>query len=204
MAEARSNSATRTKCWVATVISQRTREEQTTAVSERVFARFPDASALAQADEAGLYDLLQGSEYREAKAPRLLAMARILVEKHGGKAPDDIDALLELPGVGRKTANCVLIYAFERGCALCGHPQPSHHEPFGVGPHEDTRRDGESIGAHYAARPMGGQQSPVPATRTRHLSARRPCVQPLSRSGLVCLRPRCRHEETLAAKMYND
>jgi endonuclease-3 len=106
------------KVLVATVISQRTREEQTTAVSERVFERFPDATALARADEAQLYDLLAGSQYRETKAPRLIEMARILVEKHNGTVPNDLDALLELPGVGRKTANCVLIYAFQLP-ALC-------------------------------------------------------------------------------------
>ncbi len=103
---------------VATVISQRTREEQTAPVSARVFARFPDAAALAAADEPELYALLNGSEYREEKAPRLIALASILVEKHGGLVPDDLDALLALPGVGRKTANCVLIYAFNRA-ALC-------------------------------------------------------------------------------------
>ena len=103
---------------VATVISQRTREEQTTAVSARVFAEFPNAAALAAADEATLFDLLDGSEYREEKAPRLLALSKILVEKYGGQVPDSIEALLELPGVGRKTANCVLIYAFEKA-ALC-------------------------------------------------------------------------------------
>ena len=103
---------------VATVISQRTREEQTTAVSARVFAEYPDAAALAAADEPVLLDLLDGSEYRAEKAPRLVALAKILVEKHDGKVPDDLDALLALPGVGRKTANCVLIYAFEKA-ALC-------------------------------------------------------------------------------------
>jgi endonuclease-3 len=103
---------------VATVISQRTREEQTTAVSERVFATYPDASTLAAADEAELYDLLEGSEYREVKAPRLIEMAKILVEKYGGAVPDDLEALLTLPGVGRKTANCVLIYAFNKD-AIC-------------------------------------------------------------------------------------
>jgi endonuclease-3 len=106
------------KVLVATVISARTREEQTTAVSNRVFARYPDAASLARADEDELFALMEGSQYREAKTPRLIAMATILVEKHGGKVPDDIDALLELPGVGRKTANCVLIYAFNRP-ALC-------------------------------------------------------------------------------------
>ncbi len=106
------------KVLVATVISQRTREEQTTAVSQRVFARYKDTTALADADETELYDLLSGSEYREDKAPRLVEMAKILVERHGGKVPDSVEALLTLPGVGRKTANCVLIYAFEKP-ALC-------------------------------------------------------------------------------------
>ncbi|HZU13318.1 MAG TPA: endonuclease III [Chloroflexota bacterium] len=106
------------KVLVATVISQRTREEQTTDVSNRVFARYPDAAALAQANETELYGLLEGSQYRETKAPRLIEMARILVERYGGTVPADIDALLTLPGVGRKTANCVLVYAFEIP-ALC-------------------------------------------------------------------------------------
>jgi endonuclease-3 len=106
------------KVLVATVISARTREEQTTAVSNRVFARYPDTHALAQADEREMYDLLDGSQYRETKAPRLIAMAKILVDKYDGKVPNDVEALLALPGVGRKTANCVLIYAFNRP-ALC-------------------------------------------------------------------------------------
>ena len=103
---------------VATVISQRTREEQTTAISARVFACYPDAAALAVADAPTLLDLLDGSEYREEKAPRLIALAKILAEKYSGQVPDSLDALLALPGVGRKTANCVLIYAFDKA-AIC-------------------------------------------------------------------------------------
>ena len=103
---------------VATVISQRTREEQTTAVSARVSACYPDAAALAVADAPTLLDLLDGSEYREEKAPRLIALAKILAEKYSGQVPDSLDALLALPGVGRKTANCVLIYAFDKA-AIC-------------------------------------------------------------------------------------
>lgn len=106
------------KVLVATVISARTREEQTAMVSARVFARYPDAAALAGANEAELFALLEGSQYREVKAPRLIAMARVLVERYGGRVPDSLEALLALPGVGRKTANCVLIYAFNTP-ALC-------------------------------------------------------------------------------------
>ncbi len=103
---------------IATIISQRTREEQTTAVSARVFGEYPNAAALAAAAESELYALLSGSEYREEKAPRLLALASILVERYDGLVPDDLNALLSLPGVGRKTANCVLIYAFNKA-AIC-------------------------------------------------------------------------------------
>ena len=103
---------------IATIISQRTREEQTTAVSGRVFAEYPNAPALAAANERELFDLLSGSVYREEKASRLIALAGILVEKYEGLVPGDLDALLSLPGVGRKTANCVLIYAFRKE-AIC-------------------------------------------------------------------------------------
>ncbi len=106
------------KVLIATVISARTREEQTTAVSQRVFARYPDATALAQADEGELYALMEGSQYRETKTPRLIALANLLVERHRGLVPNTLEELLSLPGVGRKTANCVLIYAFNLP-ALC-------------------------------------------------------------------------------------
>ena len=69
---------------IATIISQRTREEQTTAVSRRVLAEYPNAPALAAAKEQELYALLSGSEYREEKAPRLITLAGILVEKYEG------------------------------------------------------------------------------------------------------------------------
>lgn len=106
------------KVLIATIISQRTREEHTTAVSERVFARYPDFFSLAGAKPSELYSLLDGSQYRETKAPRLIRLAEIVIERFGGRVPDDLEALLSLPGVGRKTANCTLIYAFDKP-ALC-------------------------------------------------------------------------------------
>ena len=97
---------------IATVISQRTREEQTTKVSNRLFARYPDATSLADAPVAELEKLLYGSSYPGVKAPRIKEIGRILRDNFGGKVPNTIDELLALPGVGRKTANCVLVYAF--------------------------------------------------------------------------------------------
>ncbi len=106
------------KVLVSTIVSQRTREEDTTRISNLLFSRYPNAPALAQAVPSDLVPILAGSLYPETKAPRLVKLANILVNKYGGQVPDDIDALLALPGVGRKTANCVLIYAFEKP-ALC-------------------------------------------------------------------------------------
>ncbi|HEU5367521.1 MAG TPA: endonuclease III [Ktedonobacterales bacterium] len=106
------------KVLIATVISQRTREEQTTLVSNRLFARYPDAASLADAPVDELERLLNGSQYPEVKAPRIKEIARILRDQFGGQVPRTIDELLALPGVGRKTANCVLLYAFGLA-ALC-------------------------------------------------------------------------------------
>jgi endonuclease-3 len=100
------------KVLIATVISQRTREEQTTAISKGLFARYPDAAALAEAPVDELERLLRGSGYPEVKAPRIKEIARILRDQYGGQVPQTMEALLALPGVGRKTANCVLLYAF--------------------------------------------------------------------------------------------
>lgn len=100
------------KVLIATVISQRTREEQTTIVSNRLFARYPDAASLADAPVDELERLLNGSQYPEVKAPRIKEIARILRDNFGGQVPKTINELLALPGVGRKTANCVLLYAF--------------------------------------------------------------------------------------------
>jgi endonuclease-3 len=106
------------KVLIATVISQRTREEQTTAIARRLFARYPHAAALAEAPVEELERLLQGALYPEVKAPRLKAIARTLHEQYNGQVPQTIEELLALPGVGRKTANCVLLYAFHIP-ALC-------------------------------------------------------------------------------------
>ncbi len=100
------------KVLIATVISQRTREEQTTAISNVLFARYPDAASLANAPVDELERLLRGSQYPEVKAPRIKEIARILRDQYGGQVPQTMEALLALPGVGRKTANCVLLYAF--------------------------------------------------------------------------------------------
>ncbi len=97
---------------VATILSQRTRDETTERVFQAVKARWPDPPSLAAADEDELDDVIHSIGFHRAKARGLIATARTLEERHGGEVPTSMDDLLELPMVGRKTANCVLVYGF--------------------------------------------------------------------------------------------
>ena len=81
-------------------------------VTPELFARFPDAEALAGADEAELQELIRSTGFFNAKSRSLLGMARAVVERHDGEIPDRMADLVKLPGVGRKTANVVLSVAF--------------------------------------------------------------------------------------------
>ncbi len=97
---------------VATILSQRTRDETTERVFQDVKARWPDAASLAAADEDELDAVIHSIGFHRTKARGLIAAARVLEERHGGEVPRDMDQLLGIPMVGRKTANCVLVYGF--------------------------------------------------------------------------------------------
>src|SRR5512135_941756 len=97
---------------VATILSAQCTDARVNRVMPALFARYPDARALADAVPEELEALIHSTGFFRAKARNLLAMARQLVERHGGEVPRDLDALTALPGVGRKTANVVLGNAF--------------------------------------------------------------------------------------------
>lgn len=97
---------------IATVLSQRTRDEVTDKASERLFAKYTTCSELSRADSGDIEELIHDVGFYRTKAPRIKEIARIIDNDLKGKVPDDIESLLLLPGVGRKTANCVLVYGF--------------------------------------------------------------------------------------------
>ena len=97
---------------VATVLSAQCTDERVNRTTPALFARFPDAAALAGADIAEVSALISGLGLFRNKARNLVATARQLMASHGGQVPADMDALVALPGVGRKTANVVLSTAF--------------------------------------------------------------------------------------------
>ncbi len=96
----------------ATILSAQCTDARVNEVTPRLFARYPDARALAAADLAELERLIQPTGFFRAKARSLVGMATEIVERHGGRVPGRLEDLVELPGVGRKTANVVLGHAF--------------------------------------------------------------------------------------------
>lgn len=97
---------------VATILSAQCTDERVNSVTPKLFRKFPSAEALATATQSEVEAIIQSLGFFRAKATNIRGMARMLVELHGGEIPRTLDELVELPGVGRKTANVVLGTAF--------------------------------------------------------------------------------------------
>ncbi len=97
---------------VAVVLSAQCTDKRVNQVTPELFAHYPDAQAMAEADESEIYEYVKSVSYPNAKARHLVELARMLVSEFGGEVPNDFDALLRLPGVGRKTANVMQAVAF--------------------------------------------------------------------------------------------
>jgi len=97
---------------VATILSARVRDEVTDTVVPEVMRRWPDVKSLARARPKEVEKVIKKIGLYRIKSRRLVEVARALQRDHGGKVPNDIDQLVKLPGVGRKTAGCVVVYAF--------------------------------------------------------------------------------------------
>ena len=99
---------------ISTILSQRTRDENTTRASENLFSRYGTAKELARADINEVRKLIRPSGFYNVKARSIITVSRQLLEEFGGRVPDDVEDLLKLHSVGRKTANCVLVYGFDK------------------------------------------------------------------------------------------
>ena len=97
---------------VVTVLSAQTTDKRVNAVRPTLFAAYPDAPAMAAADRERLESIIGPLGFFRAKTESLLKLSAALVERHNGEVPRRLKELVELPGVGRKTANVVLGNAF--------------------------------------------------------------------------------------------
>jgi len=99
---------------IGTILSHRTRDENTTKATENLFSRYKTPSQLANADPDIVRRLIHPAGFYNMKTKNIMLASRQLVEQFGGRVPDNEDDLLKLRSVGRKTANCVLVYAFNK------------------------------------------------------------------------------------------
>ena len=97
---------------IGTILSHRTKDENTTKATTNLFSRFKTPEELAAADPRVVRRLIRPSGFYNMKTKNIITASRQLVEQFHGKVPDNEEDLLKLRAVGRKTANCVLVYAF--------------------------------------------------------------------------------------------
>jgi endonuclease III len=100
------------KVLVGTILSARTRDESTTKIVHNLFLRFKNSKELADANLKEIKEIIRSIGFYNVKAERIKDVSRIITQEYKGKVPESIENLLQLPGVGRKTANCVLVYGF--------------------------------------------------------------------------------------------
>jgi endonuclease-3 len=97
---------------IATILSAQTTDRSVNAVTPKLFAKYPDAAALAHADPSTVEAIIKPTGFYRVKAKTIIAASAALVERFHGEVPPRIEDLVTLPGVGRKTANVVLGVAF--------------------------------------------------------------------------------------------
>ena len=102
------------KILIGTILSARTRDEVTTAVIKALFSRFKNPDELSRANLSDIKKLIQKIGFYNVKASRLKEVSQLIIKKYNGEVPSNLNDLLTLPGVGRKTANCVLVYGFKK------------------------------------------------------------------------------------------
>ena len=99
---------------IGTILSARTKDESTSRVVRDLFKVYKNSRQLANAKVKDVEKTIKSIGFYHVKARRIIEVAKIIDSKYKGKVPDDLEKLVELPGVGRKTANCVLVYAYEK------------------------------------------------------------------------------------------
>lgn len=97
---------------VATLLSAQCTDRRINQVTPELFRRYPDAKAMAEAEESEIFEYIKSVSYPNAKAHHLSEMSKMIIDKFGGNVPTVFEDLVTLPGVGRKTANVVEAVAF--------------------------------------------------------------------------------------------
>ncbi|MGB9614316.1 MAG: endonuclease III [Fervidobacterium sp.] len=100
------------KVLITTILSQRSKDENTEIASKQLFEKYKTVEEIAQVKPEQLHNLIKPAGLYREKAERIVEVSKILIEKYNGKVPDTFEELITLPGVGHKTANIVLYISF--------------------------------------------------------------------------------------------
>ena len=100
------------QCLVAVILSAQCTDKRVNMITPPLFEAYPTAEAMAQAEPEEIYEYIKSCSYPNNKTRSLVGMSRKLAGEFGGEVPSDMDSLLSLPGVGRKTANVILSVVF--------------------------------------------------------------------------------------------
>jgi endonuclease III len=126
---------------VATILSAQCTDVRVNQVTPALFRQYPDAAALARADQSVLEALIRSTGFYRNKAKALLGMAGAVVTRHCGSIPSRMEDLTQLPGVGRKTANVVLGTAFSRATGVVVDTHVARlSKRLGLTRHDDTEK----------------------------------------------------------------
>ncbi len=98
---------------IRTILSQRTKDANTDKATNQLFSKYKDIHEVADAPIEDIEKLVKSAGFFRVKANRIKEVSHIILDYYGGIVPNNMKELLELPGVGRKTANCVLVFAFQ-------------------------------------------------------------------------------------------
>lgn len=99
---------------IGTILSARTKDENTSKIVKKLFSVYKTPKDLANAKLKDVEKIIRPIGFFHVKSKRIIDVASIINSKYRGAVPDTLDELITLPGVGRKTANCVLVYAYEK------------------------------------------------------------------------------------------
>ena len=178
---------------VATILSAQCTDERVNKVTPALFKRYPDPAALSRASTAELEPQIQSTGFFRAKSRSLVGMASEVVERHAGRVPETMDELVELPGVGRKTANVVLGHAL----GVPGLPVDRHvlrvANRIGIAKSEDPE---------VVERQLGSATPPERWTQTSDtliIHGRRIC-KPKPLCAQCAVRPHCHYYKTVVAR----
>jgi len=97
---------------IETVLSQRTKDENTERAFKSLFSHYKNVFEISKLEPEDIYGLVKPAGMYKQKSERIIKISKILIEKYNGKVPDELEELIKLPGVGRKTANIVLYVSF--------------------------------------------------------------------------------------------